>query len=83
MAAQVADMAAREGLSTVSYVRTAVAVFASMASEADWATLTSSMRDDGDPGTVCLLAMIHWRLSAPDCGCHAAERTEHHERTPG
>src|SRR3546814_14397511 len=66
LAAQVAEHAAREGLSPAAYVRAAVANFASLASEEDWATLTSSMRDSGDPGTVCLMAMVHWRLSAPD-----------------
>ena len=81
LAARVADFAEREGLSPAAYVRAAVADFASLASEEDWATLTSSMRDTDDPGTTCLLAMVHWRLTAPDCGCHGAGRVEAQERT--
>jgi hypothetical protein len=72
LAARVAHRAAGEGLSPASYVRAAVAHFAALASEEDWATLTSSMRDADDPGTLCLLAMVDWRLSAPNCGCHPA-----------
>ena len=81
LAARVADFAEREGLSPAAYVRAAVADFASLASEEDWATLTSSMRDSDDPGTTCLLAMVDWRLSAPNCGCRPTERIALHERT--
>lgn len=72
LARQVVERAAAEGVGPASYVRAAVAGFASRASEEDWATLTSSMRDTDDPGTTCLLAMVHWRLTAPDCGCHGS-----------
>src|SRR3546814_6846879 len=81
LAAQVVDRAAIEGLSPAAYVRVAVADFASLASEEDWATLTSNMRDSHDPGTVCLLAMVDWRLFAPHCGCHPAGGNALHERT--
>ena len=80
LAAQVAERAAEDGMGPASYVRAAVAGFAARASEEDWATLTSSMRDTDDPGTTCLLAMVHWRLTAPDCGCHGAGRVEAQER---
>lgn len=70
LAGEVDARATREGMGTASYVRAAVAEFASHADEEDWATLISSLRDSADPGTTCLLAMVHWRLSAPDCGCH-------------
>ena len=71
LAARVAVAADREGLAPASFVRTAVADFSRLAAEEDWATLVSSMRDDADPGTVCLLAMVHWRLTARGCGAHA------------
>ena len=41
------------------------------AGEEDWATLMSSLRDSEDPGTICLRAMVHWRLSASGCHDHA------------
>lgn len=71
-AGQIAATAGREGLSPTAYVRAAVADFARFAAEEDWATLMSSLRDSGDPGTTCLLAMVHWRMSAPSCGHHSA-----------
>lgn|SRR5690606_11559859 len=73
LAELVAESAAADGMGPGSYVRAAVADFAAAASEEDWATLTSSMRNTDDPGTACLLAMVHWRLTAPDCGCHGSE----------
>lgn len=81
LAARVAEQAAHEGLSPAAYVRSAVADFASLASEEDWATLTSSMRDSNDPGTVCLLAMVDWRISAPHCGCRPTGESALLERT--
>lgn len=72
LADQVTDRAAKEGIGPASFVRVAVADFAARAAEEDWATLSSSLREADDPGTTCLLAMVHWRLSAPDCGCHEA-----------
>ena len=77
LAADVAAAADREGLSPTGFVRIAVADFSRLASEEDWATLVSSMRDSSDPGTVCLLAMVHWRLTARGCGDHSFNH--HHE----
>lgn len=71
LAASVAEAAARTGLTPTSYVRAAVSDFSRFASEQDWATLTSSLRDSGDPGTICLLAMVHWRLTVSGCGGHS------------
>jgi hypothetical protein len=70
--AQQAEAAAEaSGIAPTAFVRAAVAEFARFASEEDWATLTSSMRDSEDPGTICLLAMVHWRLTVQACGAHA------------
>jgi hypothetical protein len=73
-AAAVAAAAAREALTPSQFVRGAVADFALHANEEDWATLTSSIRDSADPGTVCLLAMVNWRLTARGCGDHSFAR---------
>ena len=70
LAGKVASAAEGEGLTSAGFVRAAVADFARFAPEEDWATLVSSMRDDADPGTVCLLAMVHWRLTATGCRDH-------------
>lgn len=77
LAANVAEAAERTGLTPTSYVRAAVADFSRFAGEEDWATLTSSLRDSGDPGTICLLAMVHWRLTASACGDHS--HSHHHQ----
>ena len=77
LATAVAAAAAREGAGPAGFVRAAVADFSRFASEEDWATLTSSMRDSGEPGTVCLLAMVHWRLTARGCGDHSFQ--PHHD----
>lgn len=70
IAAQVAAAAAGEGVTPTTYVRAAIADFTRFAGEEDWATLISSLRDSGDPGTVCLLGMVHWRLTAATCEHH-------------
>lgn len=77
LAAAVEQAATRAGVTPTSYVRAAVADFSRFASEEDWATLTSSLRDSDDPGTICLLAMVHWRLTAHDCGTHAHRHHQH------
>ncbi len=59
---RIAAAADPAGESPTSYVRTAVAEFGFYASEDDWATLNSRLRDTDDPGTVCLLTMVEWRL---------------------
>ncbi len=79
LTAEIAAAAARTGLTPTGYVRSAVADFARFASEEDWATLTSSLRDSDDPGTICLLAMVHWRLTASACGGHSHKHREQSE----
>ena len=54
-----------------AFVRAAIADFARFASEEDWATLTSRIRNSDDPGNACLLVMVQWRLDAADCGAHS------------
>lgn len=79
-AERVRNAAAAERMSATSYIRMAVADFSRLAEEEDWATLTSSMRNSDDPGSMCLLAMVDWRLSAPTCADHrgdVVERTSH------
>lgn len=71
LAAEIAGAAEREQMAPAGFVRAAVADFSRFASEEDWATLVSSMRDDADPGTVCLLAMVHWRLTVRGCDSHS------------
>lgn len=77
LAGQVAGAAAQLGVSPSGYARIAVADFSRFASEEDWATLTSSMRDSDDPGTTCLLAMVHWRLTVSGCGAHSHSTHTH------
>ena len=77
LAQRVAATAQQTGLSPTGYVRAAVADFSRFASEEDWATLVSTMRDSADPGTDCLLAMVDWRLTAKGCGAHSHIAGEH------
>ena len=65
--------ARKSGITPTGYVRMAIADFSRLAPEEDWATLTSSLRESGDPGSTCLLAMVHWRLTAAACGEHCAD----------
>ena len=71
LAAEMKRAAAAQDLTPTGYVRTAVADFTRFASEEDWATLTSSLRNMDDPGTTCLLAMVHWRLTVRACSEHS------------
>ncbi len=71
--------AGSEGLTPAGFVRGAVADFARFAAEEDWATLTSSLRDSADPGTICLLAMVHWRLTASGCSKHSLRPDHSHQ----
>ncbi len=71
LATRVEEAAAQAGLSTTGYVRAAIADFSRFASEEDWATLMSSLRDSEDPGTLCLRAMVDWRLTARACNAHS------------
>lgn len=77
LAARVTDAAAVHGFSPTGYVRSAISDFSRFASEEDWATVVSSIRDADDPGTTCLLAMVDWRLTARGCDAH-----NHHEQAP-
>ena len=79
LAAGVAAAADREQMSPTSFIRSAVADFSRLALEEDWATLISSIRDSPDPGTVCLLAMVNWRLTVRGCGHHSFSPTQIHE----
>jgi hypothetical protein len=76
-ARRVAETAEQTGQSSTGYVRTAIADFSRFASEEDWATLVSTMRDSADPGTDCLLAMVDWRLTATGCEAHSHASGEH------
>ena len=71
LAADVTSAAKQQGMTATGYVRAAIADFNRFAAEEDWATLTSSLRNSDDPGTVCLLAMVHWRLTARGCAEHS------------
>lgn len=79
LATAVSEVATREGMSPAGFVRGAIADFARLASEEDWATLISSIRDNDDPGTACLVAMVHWRLTVHACGCHSLRSNHPHE----
>lgn len=70
--AQTAGSAAlAHGLSLAGYARMAVADFSRLANEEDWTTLMSSLRGSADPGSTCLAAMVHWRLTVTDCTAHS------------
>jgi hypothetical protein len=71
LAAGLKRTAAAEGLSASTFARVAVADFSRFASEQDWATLISSMRDNDDPGAACLAGMVHWRLRVKGCSEHS------------
>ena len=62
--ARVAAQAADEGVSAEGLVRVAVAAYTRYAGEEDWATLSSGLRTNSDPGTACLLTMVRWYLRA-------------------
>lgn len=76
LARQIGEAAQTLGLTPTGYIRVAVADFSRFAPEEDWATITSSMRDSDDPGTICLLGMVHWRLTAKSCETHSHH--DHH-----
>lgn len=71
LAGEVTSAAAASGITPTAYVRAAISDFNRFAAEEDWATLTSSLRNSDDPGTVCLLAMVDWRLNVVACGDHS------------
>lgn len=59
------------GDSLGGFARSAVADFSRFADEEDWAQLTRIVRDDQDPGTACLTAMVRWRLTVKGCESHS------------
>jgi len=63
LAARAMTAAEAEGQGLADFVRAAVAEFGRFATEEDWATLVSRLRDNTDPGTTCLVAMTEWRLA--------------------
>ena len=73
LAGEMKRIAAEQGMTPAGYVRMAMSDFNRFASEEDWATLTSSLKNTDDPGTTCLLAMVHWRLTVRGCSEHAAQ----------
>lgn len=82
-AGEIAEAAAQAGLSVPALARIVVHDFATHASEEDWATLMSSLRDSEDPGTICLLGMLHWRLTAPACLAHSHAHSHVHSEGAG
>ena len=80
LADQIETAALQASLTPTSFIRTAVADFSRFASEEHWATLTSSMRDSDDPATVCLLGMVHWRLTVKGCDAHSHSHANQEER---
>lgn len=66
LASRVGETAMRWGTDPTGFVRIAIADFSRFASEEDWATLTSQLKNTDDPGTTCLLGMTDWRLAADD-----------------
>lgn len=68
--AALGEAAEAEGVDHATYARMAVADFSNQAPEEDWATLMGRIRDAQDPGQVCLLSMIAWRLrhASGECG---------------
>jgi hypothetical protein len=71
LAGDVDRAAAQQGITRTAYVRMAMSDFNRFAPEEDWATLTSSLKNTDDPGTACLLAMVHWRLTVRGCSEHS------------
>ena len=72
LAGEVKRTASQQGTTPTGYVRMAMSDFSRFASEEDWATLTSSLKSSDDPGTTCLLAMVHWRLTVRGCSEHSS-----------
>lgn len=82
LADEVRAAAAGGNTTPAAFICQTVAEFSRFADEEDWATLTSSMKEDDDPGKVCLLAMVDWRLNAQVCSSHQMDATPG-DATPG
>lgn len=63
-------LAASENISPARAARIAVADFSRYASDEDWATLISHVRNAADPALACLGAIVDWRLSQKPCSKH-------------
>lgn len=72
LARGLAESAGRLDLDPGAFVRLALSDFARLASEEDWATLMSGIRDSADPGMTCLAGMVEWRIGAVGCQTHDA-----------
>ena len=70
LAEDMRQAADRAGEGPASFARVAVADFSRFADEEDWAELMRIVRDEGNPGTACLTAMVRWRLEARSCERH-------------
>lgn len=79
LAAEIERAAAASGLGIAGYARMAIADFSRLASEEDWASLVSKLRDGEDPGRTLLVGMVHWRLTAAGCAKHANLALHQHE----
>lgn len=76
LASRVEAAAGAESITPTAYIRGAVSDFSRFAGEEDWATLTSTLKRTGDPGTACLQAMVDWRLTVKTCKEHSPQ---HHD----
>ena len=76
LAARVQAAAGDRGETLDGYARDALAEFDHRATAEDWARLTSRLRDADDPGRVCLLDMVRWRLTA-EAAAPATEMRAH------
>lgn len=55
-----------EGTSIAAFIQASFAQYDQFASEEDWGTLISKLRDGESPGTTCLLAILDWRFKKLD-----------------
>ena len=61
------------------FAREALASFERHASEEDWATIMSAIRNAADPGRTCIETMVRWRLA--HARRHAQHATPRREQT--
>ena len=62
-AAALSEAAAREHETVAAFARVAVVEFAEFATDEEWMTLMSNLRDSADPGLECLARMCMRRLA--------------------
>lgn len=63
LAASLREAAERADEHPATYLRVCVGSFTNEASEEDWATLSSRLRDAEDPAMTCLDVMARWRIA--------------------